>query len=321
MKRARSSGAMATTLMVNRADRMQRHPGLQRLSREHHQALVLARLLETAGTGAADSRDDLAAVITRVRADWAAHVAPHFAIEERELFPLCHGAGSDLGAATETVRQDHAALRSMLAGLTESSSSSDVLALANRLQAHVRFEERVWFPALEAALDQDTLAALEWRLDAEPRVPIVGFRPDEAEAAGSWIAILACGHGQHIRHRPPFREAEWVTTAEGRAAKIGTRLACVLCRMPRLPPAAVCYKETSAFDEHGVPAGLLASHTLRAGIWGQIVVLEGKVDYIIEDVPALSFVLRPGVEGAVAPERPHHVRPQPGARFKVRFLR
>jgi hypothetical protein len=27
------------------------------------------------------------------------------------------------------------------------------------------------------------------------------------------------------------------------------------------------------------------------------------------------------VDGNVAPESPHHVRPQPGAYFKVRFLR
>jgi tellurite resistance-related uncharacterized protein len=248
-------------------------------------------------------------------------VAPHFAIEERELLPLCHGAGAELGAHAEIVRADHAALRSLFEGLADTATSSDAAVLAKRLESHVRFEEQVWFPALEAALDEATLMALQWRLDPQPRVPITGYSPDEDEAAGSWIATLACGHGQHIRHRPPFLDAEWVTTPEGRASKIGTRLPCVLCRMPRLPPTARCYKETPVFDEHSVPRGLLASHSLRAGTWGQIVVLQGKVDYVIEDEPGLAFVLRPGVEGAVAPERPHHVVLQAGARFKIRFLR
>jgi tellurite resistance-related uncharacterized protein len=292
---------------------MRRHPGLQQLSREHHHALVLARRLRAGGP--------VDASLARVRADWSASVLPHFAVEERELLPLCHGAGESLSAQAETVRQDHAALRTMFDGLTSGSWARDAPALADRLESHVRFEEHVWFPALEAALDEATLASLSWRLDPEPRVPITAFRPDETEAPGSWIASLACGHAQHIRHRPPFQNAEWITTAEGRERNIGSRLPCPLCRMPRLPPAAVCYKESPVFDQDSVPPGLLARHSLRAGTWGQIVVLDGRVDYVIEDEPALSFVLRPGVDGAVAPERPHHVRLQPGARFKVRFLR
>jgi tellurite resistance-related uncharacterized protein len=298
---------------------VQRHPGLQRLSREHHQALVLARLLRSAGAQAEGSRDE--AWLSRVRADWTAHIAPHFAVEERELLALCHGAGPELAAHAQTIRADHDALRSMWQGLDSASATSDATTLADRLESHVRFEERVWFPALEAALDEATLAELEWRLDPEPRVPIVSFSPDGDEPTGSWIATLACGHNQHLRHKPPFQNAPWVTTEEGRARQLGTRLPCALCRMPRLPRTLACYKETPVFDRESVPAGLLASHTLRAGTWGQIVVLEGKVDYVIEDASGLAFVLRPGVDGAVAPERPHHVALQAGARFKVRFLR
>jgi tellurite methyltransferase len=300
---------------------MQRHDSLQGLSREHHQALVLARRLRalTSANAAAPGGPDVS--IDQLREDWKGGVAPHFAVEERELLPLCHGGNPDLAAHAESIRADHAAIRGMFAGLSSTSSASDFAALADRLDAHVRFEERVWFPALEAALDPNTLATLAWRLEREPRAPITGFRPDEDEPAGAWIASLACGHSQHVRHRPPFQNAQWVTTPEGRASKLGAPLPCLLCRMPRLPPAATCYKETRDFDERTVPAGLLASHTLRPLTWGQIVVLEGKLDYVIEGEPALAFVLRPGVEGNVAPESPHHVRLQPGARFKVRFLR
>ena len=300
---------------------MRRHVGLQRLSREHHRALVLARLLKGVDGSNDAGAEALRALLSRLRADWDLYLMPHFAAEERELFPLCHGVAAELGAHAETVRQEHAALRSMFQDLAGAPSASQGLELADRLEAHVRFEERVWFPALEAALDEETLMSLEWRLDPEPRVPIVDYQSDEEEAPGSWIAILACGHRQHVRHRPPFRNAEWVTTPEGRASKLGTRLPCILCRMPRLPPNAVCYKETPVFDGDNVPTGLLATHTLRTGTWGQIVVLEGKVDYVIEDGPGLAFVLRPGVDGTVAPERPHHVRLQAGARFKIRFLR
>ena len=47
---------------------------------------------------------------------------------------------------------------------------------------------------------------------------IVGFDPDET---GDWVALLACGHRQHVRHQPPWRERPWVLTEEGRAERLG----------------------------------------------------------------------------------------------------
>lgn len=61
------------------------------------------------------------------------------------------------------------------------------------------------------------------------RRAIVGFHQD---AEGDWVAELACGHGQHVRHKPPFWVRPWVLTPEGRAEKLGAELACVLCDPP-----------------------------------------------------------------------------------------
>src|SRR5919206_1155157 len=58
------------------------------------------------------------------------------------------------------------------------------------------------------------------------RSAIVGYRQDEA---GDWIAELACGHRQHVRHRPPWQLRPWVVEAEGRQARLGTSLDCPLC--------------------------------------------------------------------------------------------
>jgi hypothetical protein len=44
-----------------------------------------------------------------------------------------------------------------------------------------------------------------------------------------WVAELECGHGQHVRHDPPWTQRPWVTTAEGRLAQIGQFLDCKLC--------------------------------------------------------------------------------------------
>jgi hypothetical protein len=55
---------------------------------------------------------------------------------------------------------------------------------------------------------------------------IVGFDQDDV---GDWVALLECGHRQHVRHRPPFQERPWVEDADGRAGRLGTPLECRVC--------------------------------------------------------------------------------------------
>jgi hypothetical protein len=56
--------------------------------------------------------------------------------------------------------------------------------------------------------------------------PITGFRRD---SDGDWIADLACGHSQHVRHDPPWQVREWVVEEGSRRARLGTRLECPRC--------------------------------------------------------------------------------------------
>ncbi len=55
---------------------------------------------------------------------------------------------------------------------------------------------------------------------------ITDFHTDEA---GDWVAELACGHNQHVRHRPPFQNRAWVTTEAGRRSQVGAELECKKC--------------------------------------------------------------------------------------------
>lgn len=62
--------------------------------------------------------------------------------------------------------------------------------------------------------------------------PITGFHLDEEN---HWVAELACGHFQHVRHDPPWVERLWVLTEAGRAAMLGQRLNCKKCESGVLP--------------------------------------------------------------------------------------
>lgn len=55
---------------------------------------------------------------------------------------------------------------------------------------------------------------------------ISGFYED---IEGHFVAMLECGHEQHVRHKPPLVERPWVLTQEGRDGKIGAFLDCPFC--------------------------------------------------------------------------------------------
>ncbi|WP_338325138.1 DUF3565 domain-containing protein [Acinetobacter guerrae] len=52
---------------------------------------------------------------------------------------------------------------------------------------------------------------------------MIEFHLDEEH---HWIADLACGHGQHVRHDPPWQNRPWVLTEQGRKEKLGMVLEC-----------------------------------------------------------------------------------------------
>lgn len=55
---------------------------------------------------------------------------------------------------------------------------------------------------------------------------IVGYHQDEEN---HWVAKLACGHNQHVRHDPPWQNRGWVIKEETRRRFLGVKLNCVKC--------------------------------------------------------------------------------------------
>lgn len=150
------------------------------------------------------------------------------------------------------------------------------------------------------------------------RRPIVGYHLDEV---GDWVAELSCGHGQHVRHKPPFQMRPWVTTPEGRDEKLGAELDCVRCDQFELPEEFTAYKRTAEFDESSIPEGLRKHHSTKAGVWGVIHVLTGQLRYVLEAPLTGERILDSEHPGIVVPEVLHHVDPVGPVRFFVEFRR
>lgn len=88
-----------------------------------------------------------------------------------------------------------------------------------------------------------------------------------------------------------------------------------------LPEGLEAYRRTPVFTQDTVPSGLLKAHQTKAGVWGLLHVIEGRLLY--RDIEAQTeTVLEPGDEpGVIQPEIRHEVAPLGSVRFFIEFHR
>jgi hemerythrin-like domain-containing protein len=134
---------------------MKRHPDLQSLSRDHHQALVVARRLKRVND------EDAIAARAAFLEFWRRHGRVHFRVEEEVLLPCFASAGGAEDPAVARVLREHAELRLRALQLQGGAASVQVQrVLGELLAAHVRFEEGELFPAIEATLSPEQLSGM-----------------------------------------------------------------------------------------------------------------------------------------------------------------
>jgi len=83
-------------------------------------------------------------------------------------------------------------------------------------------------------------------------------------------------------------------------------------------PELVEYKRTPVFDEQSLPAGLRRDHRTKAGVYGRICVVEGRLRLSVGDG---ERVLEAGEVAVTLPEQLHAVEPVGAVRFYVAFCR
>jgi len=85
-----------------------------------------------------------------------------------------------------------------------------------------------------------------------------------------------------------------------------------------LPPGVSPYRRTPVFDQDTMPAALRQEHSTRAGIWGRIRVIEGRLRLTLLDT-GTDLVLDPQTSGIIAPQQPHRAEPLGPLRFFIEF--
>jgi hemerythrin-like domain-containing protein len=133
---------------------VKRSDALASLSRQHHHGLFAAMKLKRAdAAGAAAAR---AAFVDY----WEREGRDHFRAEEEVLLPAYARHGEHDHPAVVRVLVEHVDLRRRGedAAASEHPNPDDLHELGERLERHIRHEERVLFPLIEETLPEDELA-------------------------------------------------------------------------------------------------------------------------------------------------------------------
>ncbi len=135
---------------------MRRSAALASLSRDHHQALVVAQRLRRATDETAGEACEA------FHAYWNTHGRRHFSLEEEILLPGYAAYGDAHHPLVLAVLGDHVAIRQRADALASASPASlaQLHDLGARLASHVRLEERDLFPLIEQAMPAARLTVL-----------------------------------------------------------------------------------------------------------------------------------------------------------------
>ena len=135
---------------------MKRSDALAQLSRDHHHGLVVAQQLNRA------TETNIAAARDAFLSFWEHEGHQHFRVEEDILLPAVARHHPPTDDTIVRVLTDHVDLRRRAADLAaDPSPTPDALhELGERLHAHIRHEERVLFPFVEAALSENEFIEL-----------------------------------------------------------------------------------------------------------------------------------------------------------------
>ena len=135
---------------------LRRHIALQPLSRDHHHGLLLSwKIRQGQRREVAPDR-----MMRYARAFYDEALAGHFEEEERLLFPL-------LGPEHSLVQRavaEHRRLESLFYAADERDFASVAAAIEGELVAHIRFEERELFQAIQEKANPAELEAVNKQL-------------------------------------------------------------------------------------------------------------------------------------------------------------
>lgn len=128
---------------------MKRIEALAPLSRDHHGSLILVQLLKKDAPAYKGLPDTVEGKIVYAKQLFENEISEHFRKEELVLDKAKY-CNEEIDRISEAIRSEHKELAALFLSLdTASTSEIKMDELGNKLEEHIRKEERVLFPLLQ----------------------------------------------------------------------------------------------------------------------------------------------------------------------------
>lgn len=150
---------------------MKRHDALIPLSRDHHAALVLAKLMQKGAPAYKGLPADLAGKAAYAVKFYHDELIGHFLSEEKQVLQKVKGINTRLDNLSDEILREHRELRLLFELLPVSERREEHMDLLGyALEKHIRKEEREWFPLIQDSCSEALLAEILQLLTANKTV-------------------------------------------------------------------------------------------------------------------------------------------------------
>lgn len=144
---------------------MKRHPSLIRLSKEHHDGLILAQILKKDAPVYRGMPDNPEGKKKYTLNFYKTELIKHFESEEKILIPEIKGRNITIDKLCDRVLNEHNKLNSYIEKLMEDDNYEEILnQFGILLESHIRMEERELFEEIQNQFDDEFLNRLESKL-------------------------------------------------------------------------------------------------------------------------------------------------------------
>lgn len=137
---------------------MKRAEQLQKLSREHHGSLVMAKNIAKVAEEGGD--EELLEAIETIKSYYSDELEEHFQHEERTIFALIFKQHREHIVLATTLLKEHGFIRLLIPKLALETARKDLAEFAEVLKKHTRMEENELFPLIETLFSDEQLDAV-----------------------------------------------------------------------------------------------------------------------------------------------------------------
>jgi len=134
---------------------MKRIEQLQKLSREHHGSLVMAKKISKIAEEGSEA--DLIEAIQTIKDYDESELEVHFQHEERTIFAVVFKNYQEHRALATALLKEHGLIRMLIMQMTAESAKEDLANFGLLLKNHTQVEERELFPIIEKLFTDEEL--------------------------------------------------------------------------------------------------------------------------------------------------------------------